>query len=283
MSDQQRGASPEAIAAHYDVSDVFYSLWLDRTLTYSCGLWADEDTLESAQLKKLDFHARAIGSPSARRVLDIGCGWGSMLRRLVDSHDVHEAIGLTLSKGQESWIRRQPDSRIRVRLESWEDHEASEPYDAIVSIGALEHFVRPSFSSAERIEVYQRFFRKCRALLRPNGKLSLQTSAYSRGGFVTGAIASIFPESDLPRLSELVTAAEGVMEVVSIRNDRDDYARTCMAWGLGLRNRREEAVSLVGEDTVLRFERFLEAAVKGFQLEVFQLLRLTFRRFDPAR
>jgi cyclopropane-fatty-acyl-phospholipid synthase len=283
MGDQERGASPAAIAAHYDVSDAFYSLWLDPTLTYSCALWATaNDTLENAQLRKLDFHAREVGCPLARRVLDIGCGWGSMLRRLVDVHEVGKAVGLTLSRTQEAWIKDRELPGVEVRLESWEHHSPSEPYDGIVSIGALEHFVRPSLTHPERVDVYRRFFQKCRSLLRANGRLSLQTSAYSRGQFVTGAIASIFPESDLPRLDELVTAAQGVLELVSVRNDREDYARTCGEWLKAMRSHRDEAVSLVGVDTVLRFERFLEAAVKGFELEIFHLLRLTLKRFDPA-
>lgn len=276
-----QGASPGAIAAHYDVSDEFYQLWLDPTLTYSCALWAEGDSLEAAQLRKLDYHAREVGCPSARRILDIGCGWGSMLNRLAKVHDVAEAVGITLSRAQEAWIRRLNQlPQVKVCLSSWEAYGAAEPFDGIISIGALEHFVRPGFSSSERIAVYRHFFEKCRALLRPGGRLSLQTSAYARGNFVTGAIASIFPESDLPRLSELVASAEGVLEVVSIRNDRNDYAKTCHAWLTTLRARRIDAVKLVGEGTVRRYESFLEAAVKGFQLEIFHLLRMTLTRFD---
>jgi cyclopropane-fatty-acyl-phospholipid synthase len=73
-----------------------------------------------------------------------------------------------------------------------------------------------------------------------------------------------------------------VLELKSLRNDRDDYARTCAAWLFELRRRREDAIASVGEGTFLRYERFLEAAVKGFQLEIFQLLRLRFSRFDPS-
>jgi len=275
------GASREAIEAHYDVGNEFYRLWLGPTLTYSCALWAEGDTLESAQERKLDFHARAAACRGARRILDIGCGWGSMLRRLVDVHAVQEVVGLTLSPAQRSSVVGMPDPRVSVLLESWRDHEATIPYDGIISIGALEHFVQPSFSSADRIRVYRSFFERCRVLLQPDGFLSLQASAYSRGGFTGGAIASIFPESDLPRLTELITAAEGVMEIVSLRNDREDYAKTCAAWLERLRKNRTQALSIVGETVYQRFDRFLESAIKGFRLEVFHLLRMTFKRFDP--
>ena len=284
MATNEYGASRAAIAAHYDVSDEFYELWLGRTLTYSCALWSDGDSLEAAQLRKLDYHAREVGCPGARRVLDIGCGWGSMLNRLAEIHHVDQVVGITPSRAQEARIRRRNKLRqIDVRFSSWETYGASEQYDGIVSIGALEHFVRPGLSSCDRIDVYRKFFEKCRSLLRPGGRLSLQTSAYARGAFVTGAIASIFPESDLPRLSELITAAEGVLEVVSIRNDRNDYAKTCNAWLRALRRRRSDAVLLVGEGTVHLYESFLEAAVKGFEREIFHLLRITLSRFDPPR
>src|SRR5215467_9243522 len=154
------GASVHAIQAHYDVSNDFYRLWLDPTMTYSCALWSAGDTLESAQLRKLDFHIRQARAVGARRVLDIGCGWGSMLFRLVNSHDVSFAVGLTLSEAQRSQVGKRGDPRTEVRLESWEEHESDEPYDAILSIGALEHFVRPSLSSEERVKVYRSFFGK---------------------------------------------------------------------------------------------------------------------------
>ena len=237
---ESSGASRSAIEAHYDVGDEFYRLWLGPTLTYSCALWANGDTLESAQSRKLDFHANAIGASSARRILDVGCGWGSLAWRLVDTHGVHAVVGLTLSAAQHAYIQSKRDSRINVRLESWTDHESEVPYDAIISIGAFEHFVQPSLPSADRIQVYRQFFSKCRNLLKPEGTLSLQTSAYSRGGFTGGAIASIFPESDLPRLSEIVIAAEGILELTLLGNDREDYARTCEVWLERLRKREDK-------------------------------------------
>src|SRR5277367_1783247 len=88
------GASPEAIQAHYDVGNRFYELWLDPTLTYSCALWAGEDdTLEAAQLRKLDYIAEPALNRGAKHVLDIGCGWGALLAHL-SANGVERAVGL---------------------------------------------------------------------------------------------------------------------------------------------------------------------------------------------
>src|SRR2546427_8685 len=101
------GASPEAIQYHYDIGNEFYRCWLDDSLTYSCALWeadAPLDALEQAQCRKLDFHVASARAKGAATVLDVGCGWGSLLRRLVEVHEVERAIGITLSPAQASLI-----------------------------------------------------------------------------------------------------------------------------------------------------------------------------------
>lgn len=280
------GASEAAVQAHYDTGNEFYRLWLDPTVTYSCALWDDlaadagADDLERAQLRKLDHHAREARAIEGTRVLDIGCGWGSMLRRLVDAHAVDEAVGLTLSKAQFEHIEGLDLPRTRVLLESWVDHEVAKPYDAIVSIGALEHFVRPETPSPDRIEIYRQFFRRCRTLLVPGGHLSLQTMAYGVGGFVKGALSTIFPESDLPRLAELAEAMEGSFELVRLRNDPAHYARTVRVWRENMRPHRAELARLVGDARVVHYEKFLEAGARGYDAGIFNLFRMTLKRVD---
>src|SRR5712692_2932993 len=143
------GASSAAIQSHYDIGNDFYRLWLDRDLNYSAAMWEPDDTLDSAQLRKVDYHISQARAEGATRVLDVGCGWGAMLRRLVETRGVRWAVGLTLSNAQASWTRALGNPQIEVQVESWSDHHPTGPYDAIISIGAFEHFAKLEASEAE--------------------------------------------------------------------------------------------------------------------------------------
>jgi cyclopropane-fatty-acyl-phospholipid synthase len=282
------GASPEAIKYHYDIGNDFYRLWLDSTLTYSGALWEEGDTLESAQLRKIDFHIKQARAHGAKRVLDVGCGWGSVLRRLVDVHGVEHAVGLTLSAEQAQWISAFNDPRLEVRLESWSDHVPDAPYDAIISLGAFEHFAQLASSGTEKIEGYRAFFSRCHAWLKPGGWLALQTIAYGdllrdKNHADLFIVNEIFPQTDCPRLADIAEASERIFEIVLMRNDRWDYAWTYREWFTRLRANRTQAVHLVGEEVVARYERYLRTLSYSFELGAFNLLRIALRRIDRLR
>jgi cyclopropane-fatty-acyl-phospholipid synthase len=280
------GASGDAIRRHYDVSNEFHGLWLDPTRTYSAALWEPGDALDAAQVRKLDYHAVQAKAVGGARVLDVGCGWGSMLRRLVGVHGVAHVVGLTLSERQLEWIRACPDPRLDVRLEHWADHLPAAPYDAIVSIGAFEHFARRHLPPAEKLAGYRRFFECCHRWLRPGGGLSLQTVVYENSGpedFSEFFAREVFPESDLPRLADVLAASARLFEVVTVRNDREHYARTFRAWSRALTLRYDEAVRVVGEPVVERYLLFFRVAIHGFQTATMNLSRVTFARLDHPR
>lgn len=288
-STSKPGASAEAIQYHYDLGNEFYRQWLDPTLTYSAALWMDGDTLEAAQVRKIDFHIEQSRARGAPRVLDVGCGWGGVLRRLVEVAGVEKAVGLTLSKAQAEWIERWGHPGIEVRLESWADHSPDQEYDAVISVGAFEHFAQMEASDAERIAGYRAFFARCRGWLRPKGRLSLQTFAYGglrprdvirRSAGTRFLSSEIFPETDPPRLADLVTASEGLFEVASLRNDRKDYARTCREWLRRLRAARDSIIGSVGRDVFSRYERYLQLSTVGFETGDLALFRLTLVRLD---
>jgi cyclopropane-fatty-acyl-phospholipid synthase len=274
-----------AIRHHYDVGNDFYELWLDSSLAYSCALRESaDDTLETAQERKLRFHLDAVhvgaAAGGARRVLDIGCGWGGLLERAVRGPGVRDAVGLTLSDEQADFIRLRGLPNVEVRTESWVEYEPEDRFDGIVSIGAFEHFARPDDSAAEKIRTYREFFTRCRGWLNDDGMLSLQTIAYlnmSRDGASSFIQQEIFPNADLPTLAEITAAAEGVFEVQSVSNGRLDYAWTCEEWARRLRAHRAEAVDLVGGDVVARYERYLKLSAVGFRMGKITLLRLVLR------
>lgn len=283
-----RGASSKAIRHHYDAGNDFYRLWLDESMTYSGALYEhDDETLETAQLRKIDFHVAQAHAADKPRVLDVGCGWGSVLRRLVETHGVGHAVGLTLSQAQADWIAKRSDPRIEVHVESWADHRPAEPYDAIISLGAMEHFAKPEISIEEKIQAYRAFFERCHDLLVPGGRVSFQAIAYGnlkREDFAGSFVArDIFPESEFVRLSEVAEAAERLFEIERVRNDVEDYERTCQAWLDNLRRNRDAAVAAGGEDLVERYDRYLELCVRGWQLRATNLLRVGMRRIDHPR
>lgn len=281
----QHGASPEAIQRHYDVGNDFFWIFLDATRTYSCALFEDGDLLEGAQLRKHDWHIEHACARGADRVLDVGCGWGSTLERLVSVHGVAHAVGLTLSRAQQEHVRAARNPRIEVRLESWATHIPPAPYDALISIGAFEHFARFRIPQRDKIEGYRQYFRRCHELLREDARMTLQTIAYGdiprdRVHADEFIARDIFPESDLPRLADIAEACEGEFEIVELRNDREHYEWTCREWFRRLRTNRAQAVVLAGEETVRRYERYLRTFSYSFALGAFQLLRIVLRRID---
>jgi cyclopropane-fatty-acyl-phospholipid synthase len=284
---QAPGASAEAIQYHYDVAEDFYRLWLDETMTYSSALWEGEgDTLEAAQLRKLDYHIEQARACGVRRVLDIGCGWGALLHRLAATHGVEQAVGLTLSASQSAHIQRKGWPGVEVRQESWWLHRPAAYYDAIVSIGAFEHFARLDQGAGDKAEGYRAFFEHCHEWLEPGGWLSLQTMSYEnseREDFSDYFKNEIFPESDLPHLAEIAQASEYLFEIVTVRGDRDHYVRTIQAWRHRLRARWAEAATIVGESTVAKYDKYLQLAMLGFRGATMNLLRIGFRRIDRPR
>jgi cyclopropane-fatty-acyl-phospholipid synthase len=280
---QNPGASASAIQFHYDIGNDFYHLWLDETKTYTCALWEQTSNLEAAQIAKLDYHIREARATGSNYVLDIGCGWGCALQHMVKTHAINKAVGLTLSQAQADYISQQNWTGVEVLLESWSDHQPGQPYDAIVSIGAFEHFARPELTVEQKIEGYKSFFSLCHQWLKPKGWMSLQTitnETASRKDFHPFIAKDIWPETDLPCLSDIAVACRGKFEIHCLRNDREDYVRTLRSWINSIEENREAAVRLVGEDIVQRYERWFKLSIIGFYRGTMGLLRITFRRID---
>ena len=276
------GASADAIRAHYDRGTEFYELWLDQSLTYSCALWGGATSLEAAQFQKNDFHIESAEAAGSARVLDVGCGWGSMLERLVTRHGVANAVGLTLSRDQALFVARKEIPGVEVRIENWADHTAEVPYDAIICVGMLEHCARIELEGDAKIAAYRRFFVRCHSLLRGGRCLSLQTICFGTLRKLDSFIRDrIWPESNLPCLHEIVMASDGLFEIENLKSDRLDYARTCDAWAGNLERQREKALEVAGDVVVSDYLRFLKMSVKAFETGALNLYRVKMRRLGP--
>lgn len=288
------GATAADIQAHYDVGKEFYALWLDPGLTYSCALWdgidgapGSTDLLVRAQQAKLRHHLGQAGITADSRLLDIGCGWGSLLRTAAEETGVRHAVGLTLSADQHAHVRSLGLAGVEVRIEDWRDHEPDALYDGIVSIGAFEHFTDQAMSRDERIGAYRDFFARCAGWLPPLGRLSLQTIALTDDTDHDDSVPEffareIFPGSALPRLSEIATACEPYFAITRLREDGADYARTLRGWSSRLFQAREQAELLVGPDIYRRYRTYLRASEIVFMRQASTLYRITLRRW-PAR
>ena len=160
----------EEVQAHYDLSDEFFGLFQDPSRTYSCAYFERDDmTLAEAQLAKIDLALGKLDLQPGMTLLDVGCGWGSVMKRAVEKYDVN-VIGLTLSKNQHALLQAalqadlDTDRTTRVELHGWEEFD--EPVDRIVSIEAFEAFPK---------ERYVPFFETCYRILPDGGRLVLQT------------------------------------------------------------------------------------------------------------
>src|SRR5690242_8317486 len=199
----------EHVQQHYDLSDDFYRLFLDPTLTYSCAYFARDDmTLQEAQIAKIDLALGKLGLQSGMTLLDIGCGWGATMRRAIDNYDVN-VVGLTLSKNQAAHVQSAFDETDsprdkRVLLKGWEEFD--EPVDRIVSIGAFEHFGH---------DRYPAFFKMAHDVLPDDGVMLLHTIvgfnpaeakelgipiSFELARFIKFIMTEIFPGGRLPSI-----------------------------------------------------------------------------------
>lgn len=259
-----RDRDARAIRHHYDVSNEFFALFLDRSMTYSCAFFSrGGDSLESAQEAKLELTCRKLGLEPGQRVLDVGCGWGSFAIHAAARHGVN-VVGITLSEPQAALARARVreaglDDRVSIRVLDYRDL-AGERFDAIASIGMVEHV------GAERID---RYAAHLASLVRSGGRLlnhgiaRLRHSDRKAGPF---SERYVFPDADPLHLSRVLLALERAGFVTEhVEAFGADYAETLRHWARRLDERRAEAVRLVGAERVRVWRLFLRAARSGFE------------------
>ena len=254
----------DAISHHYDVGNEFYRLFLGPSLTYSCARFVDEDTsLEDAQAAKHELISRKLGLGEGMRLLDVGCGWGSMALHAATRHGA-EVVGVTISAEQAAAARERVaeaglSDRVEIRLQDYRDL-SGETFDAVSSVGMFEHV-----GSARTAE----YFTVIRSLLRPEGRL-LNHAISSIGGSVMGPKSFIaryvFPDGELLDVGEVVLAMERAgFEVRDVESLREHYAKTLRHWVANLEADWDHAVALVGPARARIWRLYMAASALGFE------------------
>lgn len=266
----------------YGIEPQFFSLWLDPYMAYSCANWEETDSLEQAQQAKLDMVLDWMNLPDGGSFLDIGCGWGSLLKR--GGERGYKGSGITPIAEQVAWGNHLGFGSQQSR---WEDFDSTEVFDGVASIGAFEHFAPRGSNLEERLERYSAFFASCAPRLRDGGSLFLQTICVLRLDLMRDRKAlreqvpalREFPGSMIPQaLGEIAEAALPHFEVTKVIGRRADYGRTCRVWLQRIIDQREVCVDLVGEKKVKHFEAYLNSAATSFEKHWSTLYQVGFRK-----
>jgi cyclopropane-fatty-acyl-phospholipid synthase len=269
----------KAIHYHYDVNDDFFGLWLDHNRVYSCAYFRRaDDTLDQAQEQKLDHICRKLRLQPGERFLDIGCGWGALIRWAARNYGVH-ATGITLSDNQHRYAREKIAAEgltknCEVMLMDYRDLPETEPFDKIASVGMVEHVGRTN------LPVY---FAKIFRLLRPGGTLMNHGIALNlldqgelgsdMGNFID---EYVFPGGQLAHISQMVAemSRQG-LECWDVESLRPHYARTLWHWVDRLEANREQAVKMVGEKIYRIWRIYMAGSAHAFErgwLSLYQVL-----------
>ncbi|MBV8967409.1 MAG: class I SAM-dependent methyltransferase [Mycobacteriaceae bacterium] len=275
----------EEVQAHYDLSDDFFALFQDPSRTYSCAFFEREDmTLEEAQLAKLDLALDKLDLQPGMTLLDVGCGWGSAMRRAVEKYDVN-VIGLTLSKNQYAYGGRllaEVKSRRerRVLLRGWEEFD--DPVDRIVSIEAFEAFPKQRYAA---------FFETCYRILPSDGRMVLQTimghplSRWPTMGipitisdlrFMRFIATEIFPGGSVPCDDDIIKFSNGAgFAVADTCLLNEHYVRTLDTWAANLKAARDSAIAATSDDVYQRYMRYLTGCADFFRRGISELAQFT--------
>jgi cyclopropane-fatty-acyl-phospholipid synthase len=287
-----RARDAAAISHHYDVSNDFYRLFLGPSMTYTCALWHSPDVgVDAAQAAKHELVCRKLGLQPGMRLLDVGCGWGGMSIHAALHHGVH-AVGVTLSRRQAEWGQKAVADagvadRVEIRHQDYRDVDDG-PYDAIASIGLIEHV------GSEQLAGYARHLYD---LLRPGGRLlnhgiATQPKSPARlrrlGRFASRRRAFlyrfVFPDGELMEVGKVVSGLqEAGFEARHLESLREHYALTLRAWVDNLERHWDEAVAEVGEARARIWRLYMAGSVLSFESGDSNLYQVLAVKPDGAR
>ena len=275
----------EEVQAHYDLSDDFFGTFQDPSRTYSCAFYEQPDmSLEEAQMAKIDLALGKLALQPGMTLLDVGCGWGSVMRRAVERYDVN-VIGLTLSRNQHTFGQRlldglDTDRSRRVLLQGWEQFD--QPVDRIVSIEAFEAFPK---------DRHLAFFETCERILPSGGRMVLQTimghplKRWPEMGipititdlkFMRFIAKEIFPGGSIPSDEDIIElSAKAGFAVERKQMLTAHYVRTLDAWAASLEAHHDAAAAATSEQVYERYMKYLVGCSDFFRRGISELGQFT--------
>lgn len=274
-----RRDNQRAIAFHYDVSNAFYALWLDRRMVYSCAYFRrPDDTLEQAQLQKLDHICRKLMLRPGDRLLDVGCGWGALALHAA-RHYGAQVHGITLSHAQWEWanaaVRQQGlQGQVQIDLCDYRDLTGDARYDKVSSVGMFEHV------GLRNLPLY---FATLNRVLKPGGLMLNHGIAHEQPGWGSGLSSRfinryVFPDGQLDAISRVQCVIEQCgFEIHDLENLRPHYVKTLRHWVQRLEACHDDAVQHVSEATWRIWRLFMTGSAQEFesgQLGVYQILAM---------
>ena len=284
-----RASDATAIGYHYDVSNAFYALWLDPHMIYSCAYFrTGGEDIATAQEQKLDHICRKLRLSPGDKLLDIGCGWGGLLRWAARRYGV-TGVGVTLSREQHEYARARCaeeglDGAVEFRLQDYRDIPGENAFDKVVSVGMYEHV------GIANLPLY---FATIARLLKPGGvALNHGICVTDREGKAGGPPGGefidryVFPGGELPHISKVLYEIAGSgLEAVGMEDLRPHYPQTLIRWVRRLEARRDEAIRLAGEQRYRIWRMYMAGMAYAFDkglLTVAQVLAVKPTADGPA-